>query len=164
MNIFYTFINPKHYLIGYGTPMTCERSAADVNGEWTNITDLLSPGAYYAAMVTLNGKAYLMGGYSTNARTTVQMHDGGTPGTWTNKAPILSERWGHSVLALDNNRALLCGGKSAEAVVVNTCHIYTASTDSWASTASMAYNRNYFGLVMSESMSVTTRNTYIYCR
>ena len=109
-------------------------------------------------MVTLNGMVYVMGGQTAASNTKVLMHDGGTPGTWTIKAPIPSDRYGHSVLALDNDRALLCGGASTDNLVVNTCYIYTASTDSWASAASMARNRRFFGLFMSESMSMTLVN------
>ena len=160
MNIFY-FYQCKRYLIGAGTKMSCERSAADVAGTWTNIADLPSPGTKFTAMVTLNGMVYVMGGYGLD--TSVLMHDGATPGTWTSKAAIPVARVEHSVLALDNDRALLCGGKVSTAAV-NACYIYTASTDSWATTMSMAHARSYFGLAMSESMSVTTVNNYIYYR
>src|SRR3569832_1481913 len=144
--------------------MSCERSAANVNGTWTTIASLPSSSAYQAAMVTLNGMVYVIGGYSTGPLAQVLMHDGGTPGTWTNKASIPEGRSGHSVLALDNNRALLCGGASGGSAL-NTCYIYTASTDSWTTTIpSMAHNRHNFGFVMSESMSMTTMNNYVHCR
>src|SRR3569832_2275685 len=101
VNIFY-ILSCIRYLIGYNTEMSCERSAADVNGAWTNITDLPSPGVSYTAMVTLNGMAYFMGGHNgTGPVADVRMHDGGTPGTWTSKASIPSPRAEHSVLALD---------------------------------------------------------------
>ena len=159
------FYQCKHSLIGHTTRTSCERSAADVNGAWTNITDLPSPGVTHTAMVTLNGMVYLMGGEGSGSETKVLMHDGGTPGTWTDKAAIPSGRRAHSVLALDNDRALLCGGYNSSGSILNTCYIYTASTDSWTTAIpSMAHSREKFGLVMSESMSVTMINNCIYYR
>src|SRR3569832_644860 len=96
----------NHYFIGSDTKMSCERSAAVVNGTWTNIAPLPSPGAYYTAMVTLNGKAYMKNSHGLD--TNVLMHDGATPGTWISKAVIPSEQREHSLLELDNDRALLC--------------------------------------------------------
>ena len=161
------FYQRKRYLIGQDTERLCERSAADVNGIWTNILVLPSPGARYTSMVTLNEMAYIMGGHTgSTLHAKVWMHDGGTPGAWTNKLAIPGGgRYGHSVLALDNDRALLCGGTNSAGTTVNTCYIYTASTDSWTTTIpSMAHNRYTFGLIMSESMSVTMMNNCIYCR
>ena len=98
-------------------------------------------------MATLLGKAYAIGGLGSN--TFVRMYDGVS--VWVAKAAMSPGRCAHTALALDNDRALVCGGYAPSAVV-NTCVIYTASTDTWTTAPAMAQVRNYFNLVMSEGM------------
>jgi hypothetical protein len=103
---------------------SCEQSNADVTS-WTNITSL--PQALRVlAMVTLLGKAYAMGGYNGGAQTSVHMYDGVS--VWVAKAAMTPGRYAHAALALDDDRALVCGGL-APSTHVNTCVIYTASTN-----------------------------------
>ena len=98
-------------------------------------------------MVTLQGKAYGFGGVQDP--TFVSMYDGVS--VWTSKAAMSLGRKAHAALALDNDRALVCGGL-APSTVVNTCVIYTASTNTWSTAPAMAQARMYFNLVMSEGM------------
>jgi kelch-like protein 18 len=137
-------------IVGYnGAALSsCEQSNVDVTS-WTNITSL--PIALYAlAMVTLLGKAYVIGGYNGgSAQTNVSMYDGVS--VWVAKAPMSPGRYGHAALALDDDRALVCGGY-APSSSVNTCVIYTASTNTWTTAPAMAQARYYFNLVMSEGM------------
>jgi hypothetical protein len=123
----------------------CEQSSIGVTS-WTNIASLpTAPRAH--AMVTLNGNAYVMGGYDNP--TLVYMYTGSS---WITKAPLSSPgRWGHQALALDADRALICGGWTTSATSA-TCVIYTASTDQYSPAPAMANTRGYFNLVMSESM------------
>ncbi len=129
------------------TLSSCEQSDVGVTS-WTNITSL--PTTLYAlAMVTLLGKAYVIGGYDgATATTSVRMYDGVS--TWTPKSAMSPGRYAHKALALDDDRALVCGGYTS--TYVNTCVIYTASTDTWTTAPAMAQVRSYFNLVMSEGM------------
>ena len=128
---------------------SCEQSNIGVTS-WTPITSL--PIAIFdLAMVTLLGKAYVIGGRDSAAMATanVYMYDGVS--IWTSKAAMSPGRDAHAALALDNDRALVCGGL-APTSVNNTCVIYTASTDTWTTAPAMAQARRYFNLVMSEGM------------
>ncbi len=143
----------------YGSVRTssCEQSNANVTS-WTNITSLpiaLSD----LAMVTLLGKAYVIGGTDSGnvTQTSVRMYDGVS--VWTAKAAMSPGRAGHAALALDDNRALVCGGVAPAITLyekLNTCVIYTASTDTWTTAPAMAQARSRyydgFNLVMSEGM------------
>ena len=102
-------------------------------------------------MVTLLGKAYVIGGANSGAvpQTSVSMYDGVS--IWTSKAAMSPGREAHAALALDDDRALVCGG-FAPTTVVNTCVIYTASINIWTTAPAMAQARNNFNLVMSEGM------------
>jgi len=126
-----------------GPISSCEQSNVGVTS-WTNITSLPTPVLYDLAMVTLLGKAYVIGGRDGGnvVQTSVYMYD--------TKAPMSPGRSGHAGLALDNDRALVCGGYVSGAVV-STCAIYTASTDTWTTAPAMAQAaRIHFNLVMSE--------------
>jgi hypothetical protein len=136
---------------------SCEQSHVNVTS-WTNITSL--PSALSSlAMVTLLGKAYVIGG--NEDPTSVLMYDSvcgwcgcvwcGSTDVWVAKAAMSPGRYGHAALALDNDRALVCGGY-APTTYVDTCVIYTASTNTWTTAPAMAQARNYFNLVMSEGM------------
>ena len=103
------------------------------------------------AMVTLLGKAFIFGGQdgvTGVVYTSVNMYNGTA---WVAKAAMSPGRYGHAALALDNDRALVCGGY-APSNAVNTCVIYTASTDIWTAAPTMAQQRYFFNLVMSEGM------------
>ena len=133
------------YNSSYKVLSSCEQSDIGVTS-WTNITPL--PIALYVlAMVTLLGKVYVIGGYQDP--TSVRMYDGVS--IWTSEAAMSPGREGHAALALDNDRALVCGG-NAPTTVVNTCVIYTASTNTWTTAPAMAQARRNFNLVMSEGM------------
>ncbi len=127
---------------------SCEQSNVGVTS-WTPITSLPSA-LYNVVMVTLLGKAYVIGGDNGGGspQTPVSMYDGVS--TWTSKASVSPGREGHRALALDNDRVLVCGGYSPVPTVVNTCNIYTASTNTWTNASAMAQTRHYFNLVMSE--------------
>ena len=127
---------------------SCEQSDVGVTS-WTPIQSL--PVALQVpAMVTLLGKAYVIGGNDgVSAQTSVRMYDGVS--VWVTKAAMSPGRYGHAALALDNDRALVCGGY-APTTVVNTCDIYTASSDTWTTAPAMVEARNYFNLVISEGM------------
>ena len=134
-------------IVGYNTGgviSSCEQSNVDVTS-WTPIQSL--PTTLIAlAMVTLLGKAYVIGGIGDP--TYVRMYDGVS--VWVAKAAMSPGRQGHAALALDDDRALVCGGNAPG--VVNTCVIYTASTDTWTTAPAMAQARECFNLVMSEGM------------
>ena len=123
---------------------SCEQSDAGVTS-WTNITSLPNT-LQDLAMVTLLGKAYVIGGYNGGAPTTVLMYDGVS--VWVAKAAMSPGRYYHAALALDDDRALVCGGSGP----LNTCVIYTASTNTWTTAPAMAQARRHFNLVMSEGM------------
>ena len=124
---------------------SCEQSNINVTS-WTPITSLpIAP--YQTAMVTLLGKAYVIGG-NGGAQTSVNMYDGVS--MWVAKAAMSPGRYGHAALALDNDRALVCGGYAPS--VANTCVIYTASTNTWAPAPALAQVRSQFNLVMSAGM------------
>src|SRR5689334_11904121 len=95
---------------------SCEQSDAGVTS-WTPIASL--PIALIVLpMITLLGKAYVMGGsISGTASTNVYMYDGVS--VWVAKAAMSPGRYGHGALALDNDRALVCGG-NAPSTTVNT--------------------------------------------
>ena len=99
-------------------------------------------------MVTLLGNAYVIGGFGD--LTSVHMYDGVS--VWVAKAAMSPGRTGHAALVLDNDRALVCGGRAPYPTVVNTCVIYTASTNTWSTAPAMAQARDFFNLVMSEGM------------
>ena len=121
---------------------SCEQSNVGVTS-WTIIASL--PIAVQGpAMVTLIGKAYAIGGHT--GETSVSMYDGVS--VWVAKAAMSPGRYGHTALALDDDRALVCGGAGP----LNTCVIYTASTDTWTTAPAMAQARSWFNLVMSEGM------------
>ena len=124
---------------------SCEQSDIGVTS-WTNIASL-PIALQFLAMVTLLGNAYVIGGQEDP--TSVRMYDGVS--IWTTKAAMSPGRWGHAALALDDNRALVCGGE-APLSVVNTCVIYTASTNTWTTAPAMAQARCGSNLVMSEGM------------
>ena len=127
---------------------SCEQSNVGVTS-WTPLTSL--PIALFdLAMVTLLGKAYVIGGAISGgaAQTSVSMYDGVS--VWVPKAAMSPGRYGHATLALDDDRALVCGGWTT--TYVNTCVIYTASTNTWSTAPAMAQARGYFYLVMSEGM------------
>ena len=124
---------------------SCEQSNIGVTS-WANITSL--PIALRdLVMVTLQGNAYVIGGNGDT--TSVRMYDGVS--VWVAKATMSPGRYAHAALALDDDRALVCGGY-APSTIVNTCVIYTASTDTWTTAPAMAQARNRFNLVMSEGM------------
>ena len=125
---------------------SCEQSNANVTS-WTPITSL-PIALQLMAMVTLLGKAYVIGGYEDP--TSVRMYDGVS--IWTSKAAMSPGRYGHAALALDDDRALVCGGYSPYPTAVNTCVIYTASTNTWTTAPAMAQTRYAVNLVMSEGM------------
>ena len=127
---------------------SCEQSDVGVTS-WTNITSL--PIALDGlAMVTLLGKAYVIGGWNgASSQASVNMYDGVS--VWVVKAAMSPGRYGHRALALDDDRALVCGGH-APTEVVNTCVIYTASTNTWTTASAMAQARHWFNLVMLEGM------------
>ena len=135
-------------IVGFTTTVntaSCEQSNAGVTS-WTPITSL-PIALYYLTMVSLLGKAYVIGGHNgTDAVTSVLMYDGVS--VWVAKAAMSPGRYAHAALALDDDRALVCGGYPG----VNTCDIYTASTNTWSTAPVMAQARNYFNLVMSEGM------------
>ena len=124
---------------------SCEQSNIGVTS-WTTITSL-PIAVYFLAMVTLLGKAYVIGGMGSE--TSVRMYDGVS--VWVAKAAMSPGRYYHAALALDDDRALVCGGY-APTTVVNTCVIYTASTNTWTNAPNMAQERHHFNLVMSEGM------------
>jgi hypothetical protein len=124
---------------------SCEQSNVDVTS-WTPITSL-PIALYFLTMVTLLGKAYVIGG--ALAQTSVHMYDGVS--VWVAKAAMSPGRYGHAALALDDDRALVCGG-FVSGLAVNTCVIYTASTNTWTAASAMAQARDYFNLVMSEGI------------
>ena len=128
---------------------SCEQSDVGVTS-WTTIQSL-PIALQLLAMVTLLGKAYVIGGANSAfvAQTSVSMYDGVS--VWVAKAAMSPGRYGHAALALDNDRALVCGGYAPSAIV-NTCTIYTASTDLWSTAQVMAQARYMFVLVMSEGM------------
>ena len=127
---------------------SCEQSNVGVTS-WTAI-QLLPTALVNLAMVTLLGKAYVIGGANSGnvAQTSVYMYSGTS---WVAKATMSSGRRGHAALALDNDRALVCGG-SAPSTPANSCAIYTASTDTWTTAPAMAQARKYLSLVISEGM------------
>ena len=125
---------------------SCEQSNVGVTS-WTPITSL-PIAVYFLAMVTLLGKAYVIGG--NEAPTSVRMYDGVS--NWTSKAPMSPGRYAHTALALDDDRALVCGGIAPSWPAVNTCVIYTASTNTWTTAPAMAQARYMYNLVMSEGM------------
>jgi hypothetical protein len=128
---------------------SCEQSDAGVTS-WTPIQSL-PIAVHLLAMVTLLGKAYVFGGHNGEAQTSVSMYDS-VSNVWVAKAAMSPGRYGHSALALDDDRALVCGGYAPSPTIVNTCAIYTASTNIWTTAPAMAQARNYFNLVMSEGM------------
>ena len=136
------------YTDGLVAASSCEQSNIGVTS-WTPITSL-PIALHLLAMVTLLGKAYVIGGTydNTNAQTSVSMYDGVS--VWVAKAPLSPGRYAHAALALDDDRALLCGGETP--TVVNTCVIYTASTNTWTTALAMTQVRGAFNLVMSEGM------------
>ena len=137
-------------IVGFktGPISSCEQSNIGVTS-WTNITSL-PIALHHLEMVTLLGKAYVIGGYQD--QTSVRMYDGVS--VWVAKAAMSPGRYGHAALALDDDRALVCGGAydNGPTTVLNTCVIYTASTDTWTTAPAMAQARNFFNLVMSEGM------------
>jgi hypothetical protein len=143
--------NVTHYneLIGRTTDLviisSCEQSNVGVTS-WAAIASL-PVAVMQLKMVTLNNKAYAIGGYQ--APTSVLMYDGVS--VWIAKSAMTPGRYAHTVLALDNDRALVCGGLMSTAAT-STCTIYTATTDSWSTAPAMAQTRNWFNLVMLESM------------
>jgi hypothetical protein len=124
---------------------SCEQSSIGVTS-WTNIASLPTT-ANYHAMVTLNGNAYVMGGWDNPTK--VYMYNGAT---WITKALLSPGREGHRTLALDIDRALICGGNNPSGTALSTCVIYTASTNLYSSAPAMAKIRYKFSLVMAESM------------
>ena len=134
---------------GYALVSSCEQSNANVTS-WTAIVPL-PIAVYYLTMVTLFGRAYVIGGADSGnvVQASVRMYDGVS--VWTNKTAMSLGRYEHAALALDDDRALVCGGY-APTTVVNTCVIYTASTDTWTTAPAMAQARAGFNLVMSEGM------------
>ena len=133
---------------------SCEQSNVNVT-LWTTITPLPTV-MHYLAMVTLNGKAYIIGGIDSSgtALTSVYMYDGVS--IWTLKTGggvMPAGRYAHAALALDTDRALVCGGKVQAGTALASCIIYTASTNTWSTTPpAMAQTRFAFNLVMSQSM------------
>jgi hypothetical protein len=133
---------------------SCEQSNINVT-TWTYITPLPA-NLYGHALVTLNGSAYVIGGWSynngstyTNVTSTVYMWNG--VNTWTPKHVLPTDRTVHNAVALSNNTALVCGGYVGTQAT-STCLIYTVSTDTWMSAASMSTNRTHLGLVVSEGV------------
>jgi hypothetical protein len=122
---------------------TCEQSSVGVTS-WTNIASLPTTTSDHA-MVTLNGNAYVMGGWDNPTK--VYMYNGTT---WITKTPLSPGRIEHQALALDIDRALICGGTASG--INAACVIYTASTDQYSTAPDMAKTRYQFSLVMSESM------------
>jgi hypothetical protein len=122
----------------------CEQSSVGVTS-WTNIISLPTITRLHA-MVTLNGNAYVIGGYDNP--TLVYMYNGTA---WITKAPLSPGRYGHQALVLDINHALICGGYTPSAPN-NTCVIYTASTDQYSYAPAMVKSRYLFSFVMSEGM------------
>jgi hypothetical protein len=138
-------------IVGYTTGnvllSSCEQSNVGVTS-WITIQSLPVTIATLA-MVTLFGKAYVIGGYSGVAETSIRMYDGVS--VWVAKASMPVGRYGHAALALNDDQALVCGGK-APTTIDNTCIIYTASIDTWTTAPVMAQARYAFSLVMSEGM------------
>ena len=134
-------------IVGSNGGSSCEQSNAAVTS-WTTIASL-PIAIYYLAMVTLQGKAYAIGGANSGnvAQTSVNMYD--SVSGWVAKAAMPTGRYAHAALALDDDRALVCGG-NAPSSTVNTCIIYTASTDTWTTAPAMAQARAHLSLVMSE--------------
>ncbi len=130
---------------GGGLTSSCEQSNIGVTS-WTPITSL--PIALNSlAMVTLLGKAYVIGGYNAGPQTSVYMYNGTS---WIARAAMSPGRDTHAALALNYDRALVCGGYTT--AYVNTCVIYNASANNWTTAPAMTEARYGLNLVMSEGM------------
>jgi N-acetylneuraminic acid mutarotase len=104
-------------------------------------------------MATLNNRAYVFGG-STKCDASlspVNMFDGKY---WVAGSSIVGLPWyWHAGVAIDSDRALICGGaayKDGKCQWISDCFIYSASSDSWAKSASMAQVRCVHSMVMFE--------------
>jgi hypothetical protein len=129
--------------VGYSYPTSCEQSNPGVTS-WTSIASLPTNFDTFE-MVTLNGMPFAIGG-STNPTAMYALDTG----SWVMKGSLSPGRYGHAAVALDTDRVLVCGG-IVSSTAVNTCNIYTVSTDVWTTAHPMAHIRSDFNLIMSDS-------------
>jgi N-acetylneuraminic acid mutarotase len=122
----------------------CEQFSSNTQ-TWSMIPSFTSGFSYeYFAMATLNNRAYVFGGLQNRALSSVYMFNGTN---WMSRASMPSDKNSHGAVALDNDRALVCGGhivgqnNNVGYKALASCFIYTASTDTWTSTANMSSAR-----------------------
>jgi hypothetical protein len=119
--------------------------------KWNMIMSLPTPSQYFV-MATLNNRAYTFSGSGKcSDPPAVYMFDGQN---WESRTSVtgLPYRY-HAGVALDADRALICGGlayNGSSCQYVTDCFIYSASSDSWTQTASMAQKRCWHSMVMFE--------------
>jgi hypothetical protein len=119
--------------------------------KWNMITSLPTPSAFFV-MVTLNNRAYTFGGVDCDSSLSpVYMFDGQNWVTRSSNVGLPFQE--HAGVAIDTNRALICGGyanKGGSCQWVSDCFIYSASSDSWITAASMTQDRCSHSMVMFE--------------
>jgi hypothetical protein len=145
------------------TPFTCEQYSPTTQ-KWTFIHAPSTPTGYLA-MTTLNDRAYVFGGYSTNAETAdVFMYDGTN---WIQRAPMPQPVHKHSAVTVDFSYtqvtttmapqttptgapgaapkeqpeyALICGGCLVDSMI-QACYIYDPEFDTYLRVRDMAQPR-----------------------
>ena len=101
------------------------------------------PTARFAPTASVvDGKIYVIGGYSNDALKTNEMYDPETD-TWTTKANMPTARFGLGSAVVD--RKIYCIGGD-DGSVFRTNEMYDPDTDTWTTKASMPTERNGFAI------------------
>jgi len=114
---------------------------------WTASTALPATVAYHA-MVSLNGRPFVLGGYSGLGGTpynNVYSLDGTT---WTARKSMPIGLFDHAAVALDANSILVCGGFALPHTVLGACNTYDATADAWTAGKPLKKERFAHGLAL----------------
>jgi len=85
----------------------------------------------YVVLVSLNGRPFVLGGYSAIGGTAYNNVYSLDNATWTARASMPLKLFDHAAVALDANTILACGGFTLPHTVVPDCNMYDATSDAW---------------------------------
>ena len=107
---------------------------------WTQVADIPTTGIYQVA-AALDGKIYVIGGWSGGSLSTVEVYDPVTD-TWTPKADMPTARFGASANVVDGKIYVI--GGYAGGGPLSIVEVYDPATDTWATRGGMPTARSLF--------------------
>ncbi len=134
---------------GYYYLAACELYDPET-GAWSPTGSLSHQREHLTATLLSNGSVLATGGYDPNTGTYTdsELYDPVT-GVWRMTELMKLQRGGHTANLLSNGKVLVAGGRNrfSSPSYLKDCELYDLTTNSWSSTASMTYGREYHAAV-----------------